>query len=144
MEILLFGGIIIITALSVMIFYYSFPSALKILTATPEWLVALIYSFICTYSAAVSYDLLDNWLSLIVMFMTGLVMILLITQVKSHKAAWVKLLSAFIFVALVVVTSAVVMPIFWPVQLIMLSLYLFLVFCGWHLLSWFRLNGRKY
>ena len=142
MESLLFGGIIIITALSVMMFYYSFPSALKILTATPEWLVALIYSFICTYSAAVGYDLLDNWLSLLVIFMTGLVMILLITQLKSHKSALVKWLSAFIFVALVIVASAVVMPIFWPAQLIMLLLYLFVVFCGWHLLSWVRLNGN--
>jgi hypothetical protein len=113
-----------------MIFYYSFPSALKILTSTPEWLVALVYSFICTYSAAVIYDLLNDWLSLIIMFMTGLVMILLITKIKSHKATWVKLLSAFIFIALVVVASAVVIPIFWPDPLIMLSLYLFVVFCG--------------
>ena len=106
--------------------------------------MALIYSFICTYSAAVSYDLLDNWPSLILMFMTGLVMILLITQIKSHKAAWAKLLSAFIFIALVVVALVVVasaiVPIFWPVQLVMLSLYLFVVFCGWHLLSWIKLN----
>jgi len=90
----------------------------------------------------VSYDLLDDWLSLIVIFMTGLVIILLTTQVRTHKAARVKLLSTFIFITLVITVSAVVLPIFWLVHLIMLSLYLIVVFCGWYLLSWVRLNGN--
>jgi len=141
MESILFGGIIIIIVLSVLIFYYSYPSAYKILISTPEWFVALIYSLICTYSAAASYDFLDNGLSIIQMFITGLVMILLITQIKEHTATWIKLLSTFIFVGLVFIASAIV-PFFWPVHLMILSLYLFVVFCGWYLLSWIRSNGN--
>ena len=140
MEILILGSIAIIIALSVIIFYYAFPYILRILVVTPEWLVATIYSLICTYSALIVHDLLFNPLSSALLFITSLIIILLNAKIKSIKSVLAKTTLIIIVAVFVALASIVINPVLWPVSLVMLLGYLFVFYSGWFLLSWLRLH----
>ena len=141
MEGLLFGGIVIVIVLSVMLFYYICPYVMKSFIAVPEWVLAIVYSFACTSLAATSYDFSDGLIVFALIFSVGLAMIALISLIKRINPAWVKLLLGCMFIVFTVITSIIVLPIFWPISLVILLLYLLAVFCGWYFIVWLRLNG---
>lgn len=143
MEILLFGGIIVITILSIVVFCYVFPNILKAFASIPEWLAALIYSLICTYSVAVSYDFLESLLAIALLFIVGYSVTLSMSKIRSTKSILVRLFILFILTIVFAISSLFTMPIFWPVSLIMLLVYLSVLLSGWYVLSWLRSIGSK-
>jgi uncharacterized RDD family membrane protein YckC len=68
------------------------------------------------------------------------VIILLNVKIKSIKSALAKASLIIIVAVFVVLASVVIMPVFWPVSLVMLLAYLIVFHSGWYLLSWLRLN----
>lgn len=143
MENTIFTGVVLVILVGITAFYYSLPYLLKLLNNTPEWVVVSAYSGISTYVAVEGHKLIVSPLIAPVVFVSSVCFLLLVTLAKKFESIWLKALSIIVFIALLIIGSILAMPLFWPVSLVMLLLYLAMLLGGWLVLSWVRENGQK-